>query len=400
MSTEKRGNGEDESPQQLSTNDAADLYTIVYEAFGSKEFAAELVGILDGVLGGIEVESGMQYGIKNALAGARGQLSADECGAGINTYWTDIAKAIIKTVPEYEGRVNSGDGWVKNLAALLYLHFGTRKQEKTVVEGRGGGKRTNLMDSENAGCIRGPNQSWARATNSAIRELVGLEHESSDIVLDSMVKANLVCITFNNPGDDVTKCNAICLEIAEKIGFKKVLQLYAVSFIPYLNQTIYHQLKQREENNVASGTPRSGPLPLLCDDSDEILQPLPVLNCSSYTSKHVLDKNASGTSRKLVSMNTMYHPTYVLQQRTKARTVEQIEVKDRAMTAFYTMVPEVRASLTVMLEVPSLLDEGRVILNAILENRWDSYVQVRLYCHNIVHFTFTHVICTNSLCLC
>ena len=392
MSNKKKkgkGNGAQQPPQPppaaALSKDASDLDKITHEALGSAEIRKVVVRILeDEYLKDVKVKSGMQYGISNALAGARGEKPAAECGAGINTYWEKIKTQTIATDPTLEGLINSGDGWIKEMMALFWLNYGTEKERKNIVIGRGGAEGTNLMNTQRSGCPRSINQSWPRSFISAVRELLELEYEKSEIVLDSMVKSDMVYILFNNPGNSETEYYRKVSAIAKRIGFKTIEQLFAVSFITYLNQTIYFQLKQREENNAAGGTSRSGPLPFLCDNSDEELKPLDISCASSYTHKHLFDKIENGTSRALACLHVnMYHPQYVYQGHTLNRLPEHIEAKDRGLTSFFLRLPEVRVSLRAMLDEPSLSPEGKVTLKAMLEYRWDSYVQVSLFVNQL-----------------
>jgi len=391
MSTKKKKgkeNGAQQPPPAAAavalSKDASDLDKITHEALGSAGIKKVVVRILeDEYLKDVKVKSAMQYGILNALAGARGELSADECGAGINTYWEKIKTQTIATDPTLEGLINSGDGWIKEMMALFWLNYGTEKESKNIVIGRGGAEGTNLMNTQRSGCPRSINQSWPRSFISAVRELLQLEYKKSDIVLDSMVKSDMVYILFNNPGNSEAAYYRKVKAIAKRLGFKTIEQLFAVSFIAYLNQTIYFQLKQREDNNATAGTSRSGPLPFLCDNSDEKLKPLNISCASSYTHKHLFGKVENGTSRALACLHVnMLHPDYVFKNRHLSLLPEQIEVKDRGLTSLYLRLPEVRASLKSMLHEPSLSPEGRVTLEAMLEYTWDSYVQVSLFvCH-------------------
>jgi len=331
-----------------------DLNTILNGCVSSNEMSNELHDVLKIVHSTNEIDSIMQRNLINVIEGYNGNINKESFRRIMIKYDKDIAVELRKK--GYEA--NMGCGPMEDASGLAALNYATLKEIlrafKDVEDDQKRGVESK-MDPAVSPCLIMVVQTIARAYVNSVREELGLDYEKCELVLKRVLLLDMVGVPFDNEDKTSKTYYTNVQKIATNLGLQSQSRLFAICYIKFLMQVIYHRIKQGDDPS-----------------------PFPVMSLSSYTRKHWFGKHDKKT-QLLIEMapadddmapddddmllmlvedsGNIGHPEFFMRKGPRGQSQEWRDNQNGNINQFYSALQEVIDLLASSEEVMDAMNE-------------------------------------------
>jgi len=188
----------------------------------------------------------MQRDLINVIEGFNGKFTKEDFSGIMIKYDKDIAVELRNN--GYEA--NMGCGPMEDASGLAALNYATLKEILRAFKGLEEHMKRGVeskMDPAVSPCLTMVVQTIARAYVNSVREELGLDYEKCELVLKRVLLLDMVGVPFDNEDKTSKTYYTNVKKIATDVGLQSQSRLFAICYIKFLMQVIYHRIKQGDD---------------------------------------------------------------------------------------------------------------------------------------------------------